>query len=171
MIEIREERPADHEAVRAVNDQAFEQPAEGRIVDAIRAACDETLSLVATSGGQVVGHIFFSPATIETDDRRIVGMGLAPMAVLPDRQHQGIGSRLVEEGLRRIRATSCPFVVVLGHPDYYPRFGFEPASRYDLRSQWDGIPDEAFMAMILDPSVMAGVAGVVSYRSEFDAAM
>lgn len=171
MIEIREEKQEDHDAVRFVNDQAFGTPEEGRIVDKLREICKETISLVAVSGEKIVGHIFFSPATIDHQDGQVVGMGLAPMAVSPEFQKQGIGSLLVKEGIRRIKETDCPFIIVLGHVNYYPRFGFEPASIYGLKCQWEGLPDEAFMVIILNKSVMTGVSGVAKYRSEFDEAM
>ena len=90
------------------------------------------------------------------------------MAVFPELQSKGIGSKLVKEGLRVIKNTTCPFVIVLGHEKYYPRFGFQWASKYGLKSQWEGIPDEAFMVMILNDSVMKGVSGIVRYRDEFD---
>ena len=98
-------------------------------------------------------------------------MGLAPMAVLPERQRQGIGSRLVEAGIRILRKQGCPFVIVLGHPGFYPRFGFVSASRYGLTCQWEGVPDEAFMVLILNESTLAGVTGIARYRDEFAAAM
>jgi putative acetyltransferase len=95
-------------------------------------------------------------------------MGLAPMAVVPGRQREGIGSRLVREGIERLRARRCPFVVVLGHPEYYPRFGFEPASRRAVRCEWD-VPDEAFRILVLDEESMSGVSGLARYREEFSA--
>jgi putative acetyltransferase len=171
MIEIREEKQEDYDAVRFVNDQAFGTPEEGRIVDKLREACKETISLVAVSGEKVVGHIFFSPATIDHQDEQVVGMGLAPLAVLPEFQNQGIGSILVIEGLRRIKATDCPFIIVLGHENFYPRFGFELASNYGLRCQWDSVPDNAFMVLVLNKSTITGISGVARYRSEFDEAM
>ena len=91
------------------------------------------------------------------------------MAVRPDRQRQGVGSQLVRDSLAVLRARGCPFVVVVGHPEYYPRFGFQPASAYGLASQWDAVPDEAFMALVLDAHAMDGVSGVARYRDEFDA--
>ena len=109
----------------------------------------------------------FSPVTIETQEGMIEGMGLAPMAVLPELQNQGIGTKFVKEGLRIINNTICPFVIVFGHEKYYPRFGFQRASKYGLKSQWGEVPDEAFMAMILDDSLMEGVPGIVRYRDEF----
>jgi putative acetyltransferase len=90
------------------------------------------------------------------------------MAVLPERQRQGIGTRLVERGLSVLRDLGCPFVVVIGHSEYYPRFGFERASARGLASQWDGIPDDAFMVLALDAGALAGVTGVARYRPEFD---
>lgn len=171
MIKIRDESKEDYDAVRIVNDRAFGASEEGRIVDTLRKACPEALSLVAVSEEKVVGHIFFSPVTIDHRDEQVKGMGLAPMAVLPELQNQGIGSMLVREGIRRIKATDCPFIIVLGHEHFYPRFGFERASKYGLESQWDYVPDESFMVMILNRSAMAGVSGVARYRSEFDEAM
>jgi putative acetyltransferase len=104
---------------------------EADIVDALRSSCPEALSLVAIQDTHVVGHMLFTPVTI--DGASIVGgMGLAPMAVLPEKQRLGIGSRLVRAGLEQLRHVGCPFVIVLGHPEYYPRFGFLPASRFGL---------------------------------------
>ena len=171
MVEIRFELPKDIDEVRLLNDKAFGQPEEGRIVDKLRKSCNGILSLVAISNNKIVGHILFSPVTIETQRGVIEGMGLAPMAVLPELQNHGIGSKLVKEGLRIINNTTCPYVIVLGHEKYYPRFGFQRASKYGLKSQWEGVPDEAFMAMILNDSVMKGVSGIVRYRDEFDEAM
>jgi len=171
MISIRRERPEDIAPIRTVNEAAFEQTTEADIIDALRDVCPDVLSLVAESDGEIVGHILFSPVTIEDGSPSRQGMGLAPMAVTPDRQRQGIGSELVQAGLEILRKQGCPFVIVLGHPEFYPRFGFVPASRYGLRCQWEGVPDAAFMVLVLDASSMAGVSGVARYREEFDAAM
>ena len=171
MTAVRKERPEDVPAIRQVNERAFGQPLEADIVDKLRRTCEGLLSLVATDGHRVIGHILFSPATAEWPGSLVEGMGLAPMAVLPEYQRRGVGSLLVREGLTILRAASCPFVIVLGHPEYYPRFGFERASRYGLRSQWEGVPDEAFMILVFDAPTLAGASGVVRYRSEFDAAM
>jgi putative acetyltransferase len=167
MITIRLEAPGDVIQVRRINELAFGQPAEADLVDRLRDACAESLSLVAEDE-VVVGHILFTPVVVESSGQRIVGMGLAPMAVLPDRQRNGIGSQLVTRGLDALRDRRCPFVVVVGHPEYYPRFGFEPASRHGIASQWDGMPDEAFMALMLDPRAMTGVSGIARYRDEFN---
>jgi len=170
MIRILPERPEDHPAVRAVNLAAFGRDAEADCVDAIRAACPEALSLVRRIGDEIVGQIFFSPVEIG-GKRAARGMGLAPMAVLPEWQRQGIGTRLVEAGLAALREQGWPFVVVLGHPGFYPRFAFEPAAPLGRVCPWEGVPPEAFMVRALDPSVLEGVAGVVRLRSEFDAAI
>jgi putative acetyltransferase len=166
VITIRPERPEDATRVRHVNELAFGQPAEADLVDRLRQACTDALSLVAEDDA-VVGHILFTPVVVESAGRRVLGMGLAPMAVLPERQRQGIGTQLVRRGLDILRERGCPFVVLVGHPEYYPRFGFEPASRHGLASQWEEVPDAAFMVLILDVHAMAGMSGVAKYREEF----
>jgi len=171
MIIIRIEKSEDVLQVRKINEQAFETSAEANIVDILRQTCPNSLSLVAEDENCVVGHILFSPAVVNSAGGRIEGMGLAPMAVLPGRQRQGIGSQLVKRGIEILRERGCPFVIVLGHPEYYPRFGFELASKYELSSQWDGVPDEAFMVMIMDHAPLKGVSGVAKYREEFNEAM
>lgn len=171
MIKIRFELPEDIDEIRSLHDKAFGQPIEGRIVDKLRKSCKGILSLVAILKNKVIGHILFSPVTIETQSGIIKGMGLGPMAVLPELQNQGIGTKLVKEGLRIINNMTCPFVIVLGHEKYYPRFGFQRASKYGLTSQWKDIPDEAFMVMILNESTMKGVSGIIRYRDEFDEEM
>jgi putative acetyltransferase len=169
MLVIREETPRDVGQVRMINIAAFDRSDEADLVDALRAGCPEVVSLVAELDGRVVGHILFSPVTVPAGERTLQGMGLAPMAVLPEHQRDGVGARLVEEGLARLERAGCPFVIVLGHPGYYPRFGFERASTHGITCQWPEVPDEAFMIRILSPLAMAGAAGVARYRPEFDA--
>jgi putative acetyltransferase len=170
-MSIRFERPEDASQVRQINELAFGQPLEANLVDTLRKSCTESLSLVAEGESEddgVVGHLLFTPVVVESAGRRVSGMGLAPMAVRPDRQRQGIGSQLVRRGLDILRERGCPFVVVVGHPEFYPRFGFEPASTRGLVCQWEGIPDAAFMVLTLDAQAMAGVSGVANYREEFN---
>jgi putative acetyltransferase len=164
---IRPERPEDAAPVRHVNERAFGRPVEADLVERLRGACIDSLSLVAEDDA-VVGHILFTSVVVESAGRGVLGMGLAPMAVLPDRQRQGIGSQLVRRGLDILRERRCPFVVVVGHTEYYTRFGFEAASTHSLASQWDGVPDAAFMVLVLDRHAMAGVSGVAIYREEFN---
>jgi putative acetyltransferase len=177
MIRVRMETPEDGPQVRTVNELAFEQSAEANVVERLRRVCPDLLSLVAEEDDLVVGHILFSPVVVDGGARRVEGMGLAPVAVLPDRQRRGIGSALVRRGLDILRGRGCPFVIVLGHPAYYPRFGFQIAAEYGLSCQWEGVPaeanvpDEAFMVAIMDPAAMADVSGVARYRDEFDEAM
>jgi putative acetyltransferase len=174
MISIRAERPEDIGEIRKVIEeaftQAFGQAPETDLVDRLHENCPGLLSLVAANGDIVVGHILFSPVKIE-GNKIVEGMGLAPMAVLPKFQRQGIGTRLVQTGIENLKSNGCPFVIVLGHPDYYPQFGFKPASLKGILCQWDGVPNEAFMIMILDEKAMQGISGVARYRSEFDEAM
>ena len=167
MIRIRPEQLEDVMAIRQVNERAFNRPAEADLVDKLRQHNKVTLSLVAVDDAQIVGHILFSPVVIESSQRSIAAVGLAPMAVLPEWQHQGIGSRLVKAGLDECRRKGHQVVVVLGHADYYPRFGFVPASRYGIGSQYD-VPDEVFMAIELQPGASAGCVGIVKYQPEFD---
>lgn len=162
MIHIRDERPEDAVAIRDVNRLAFGRDDEGQLVDALRAAGAATLSLVATDNDVVVGHILFSPVSVEG----MHGSGLAPMSVRPDHQRQGIGSRLVEAGLDRLRGLGCPFAVVLGHPRFYPRFGFRPASGYGVTCDWD-VPAEVFMVALLNPDTGVRLHGRAKYRHEF----
>jgi putative acetyltransferase len=168
MAKIREERPDDIETVRRINDAAFGQTQEGLIVDALRQSCEDTLSLIASLEGAVVGHIQFSRVMVHSGARIIPGMGLAPMAVWPQFQNRGIGSRLVREGIKRIREKGYPFIAVLGHDHFYPRFGFDRASKFGLFPQWEEIPDTAFMALILDQGAMEPVSGIVRYDAVFD---
>lgn len=169
MLEIRQEKSHDQDAVHRLNLAAFENGPEAALVDVLRASCEEYLAFVAVEDGTVVGHILFTPVTVDGSD--VAGMGLAPMAVLPSQQRKGIGSRLVRHGLDHLRQSGCPFVIVLGHPEYYPRFDFEPASRYRLCSQWEGVPDEAFMIAVLAPGALPEKGNTARYRDEFDAAM
>jgi len=128
------------------------------------------LSLVALNGDMVVGHILFFPIDIVTADDRKTSLSLAPLAVHPDHQGKGIGGSLVLEGLSVARSLGFDSVIVTGHPAYYPRFGFKPASEWDIRSPVEA-PDEAFMALELTEGGLEGKAGVVEYPREYDIAL
>jgi putative acetyltransferase len=162
-VEIREERETDFAAIGEVNGRAFGQELEGKLVDALRGNGAGLLSLVAVMEEQVVGHIFFSPVTIGGD---CVVAGLGPMAVLPEFQRQGIGSRLIQAAIEGLEAQGLAAVIVLGHHEYYPRFGFVRASSVGISCEWE-VPDEAFMVRVLDAEKMRGVGGTAKYREEF----
>jgi putative acetyltransferase len=164
---IRPEKPEDVPAIRIVNERAFGGAAEADLVDALRRNGKATISLVAEDDGRVVGHILFSPVTIEAGERELAGVGLAPMSVVPERQNQRIGSLLVEDGLRRCREDGHRFVVVLGHPGYYPRFGFVSAGRFGIKSEYN-VADDVFMVMELREGALRGRHGVVKYQPEFN---
>lgn len=162
MVEIREEVPGDIIAIRDLNKRAFGQDQESNIIDALRSNRAVLLSLVATLNGRIVGHLMYSPASIG----KLAGVALGPMAVLPEHQRQGIGTRLVEEGNRRLKELGYPFILVVGHADYYPRFGFRSARSYGIKCEWE-LPDEVFMLLVLDDSKMHGISGLARYRPEF----
>ena len=128
------------------------------------------LSLVALMQNQVVGHILFTPVIVESEDNIVKGMALAPMAVLPEYQRQGIGSELIRTGIEKLKMRQCPFIIVLGHAEYYPRFGFEPASHYGIRSEWEA-PDDAFMILVIGEFEMRGGVALAKYRPEFAESM
>jgi putative acetyltransferase len=162
LIDIRKERPADITAVRDLIKCAFAQDQEANIVDALRSNGAVWLSLVATLNHRVVGHIMYSPLAVG----QVTGAGLGPMAVLPECQRQGIGGKLIEAGNRQLKEDGCPFIVVVGHPGYYPRFGFKPARAQGIACEWE-VPDDVFMVLVLDPGKMQGVSGLAKYRHEF----
>ena len=118
--------------------------------------------MVATLNGRVVGHIRYSPLVVG----EVTGAALGPMAVLPEQQRQGIGTKLVEAGNRKLKDAGCPFIIVVGHPNYYPRFGFVPANTHGIECEWE-VPTDAFMLLVLNQSKLQGVAGLAKYRHEF----
>lgn len=168
-IKITDETPDDIDGIRRVNRTAFGGEYEAQVVDRLRENCPDILSLVAKQGDEVVGHIMFSPAQIHQEESRTInGMGLAPLAVLPGYQGRGIGTFLCQEGMQRMKSAGYPFVIVLGHPRYYPRFGFVKASQHDIVCAFENVPDDAFMICIFKLDEMKGVRGVAHYRREFD---
>lgn len=165
---VRPEKTDDYDGVRRVNVEAFDGTEEATIVDELRKSVSRLLSLVAVGErGEIVGHILFSPVTIESDPR-LDAMGLGPMAVAPEVQRRGIGTALVEAGLEQCRTLGVSAVVVLGHPEYYPRFGFVPASRFGLKCEFD-VPDEVFMATELSADALQPYSGLVRYHRLFGA--
>jgi putative acetyltransferase len=164
---IRREEPQDITAIRQVNEQAFGGSGEANAIEILRDRGAATLSLVAVIDDRVIGHLFFTPAAIETADHTWPALGLAPLSVLPEYQRQGIGSALMKAGLAECARLGYERVIVLGHPNYYPRFGFMRASLYGIRSEWEA-PDEAFMVLELQHGALDGVSGIAKYQPEWN---
>jgi len=168
-ISIRPEGEGDRAAIFDVNARAFATDAEARLVDRLRDAGAATVSLVAERDGRVVGHVLFSPVRIVPDAGEVGAIGLAPVAVEPALQKTGIGGALIRAGFEACRERGHVLVFVLGHPSYYPRFGFEPAARHGLAYEGGPAFAAAFFVRELVPGALAGRRGVVHYHAAFAA--
>jgi len=164
-MRVRSEESGDHAPIRSLNTAAFGRSAEADLVDTLRDTVNPLVSLVAEVGGTIVGHILFSPVSL-TECEHLRVMGLGPMAVGREHQRRGVGSALVRKGLRQCQRLGCQAVVVLGHPEYYPRFGFVPAVQHSIRSEYD-VPDDVFMVTELEAGALRGVSGVARYDAAF----
>ena len=164
-MRVRAEQKEDIAAIQAIHLSAFPEDGESKLVDRLRENAQPLISLVAEMDGKLVGHILFSPLTLGSKPSLQL-MGLAPMAVLPACQRQGIGSALIEAGLEQCRLNHIGAVAVLGHPDYYPRFGFSASSNYSIKSEYD-VPEEVFMIIELKKGYLKDCHGTVSYHEEF----
>jgi putative acetyltransferase len=162
MVSVRLEAPADHEAIHVVHAASFPTAGEARLVDALRSAGRLHVSLVAVEQGEVIGHVAFSPVSVLGAP---LGVGLAPVAVLPAFRRRGIAEQLIREGLIACEQLGHGFVVVLGAPSYYRRFGFLPASRWGLRDEYGG--GDAFQALELRQGGIPAGGGAVRYAPEF----
>ncbi|WP_064093452.1 GNAT family N-acetyltransferase [Rossellomorea aquimaris] len=166
MISIREEQPEDFTKIKKVNDLAFKQKAESLLITKIRQseAYIPELSLVAVLNKTIiVGHILFSHITIDS----YPSIALAPVAVLPQHQGRGIGSLLIQQGIKVAKERGFTSVVVLGHADYYPKFGFKKASDHGISAPFE-VSDEAFMVLELVPKALKNVNGIVKYSEAFN---
>jgi putative acetyltransferase len=161
---IRSETPADAAAVRCVNEAAFPTSEEADLVDALRAEGVVLLSLVAERAGEVVGHILFTRMWVDAASGAIDAVALAPVAVVPAHQRRGVGSRLIRAGLEMLRDRGERLVILVGHPEYYPRFGFSSAEAGILEHPF---PPDAFMTLELSPGALDGVRGRVRYARAF----
>jgi putative acetyltransferase len=165
LAKIHWEQSGDAASIRFILCSAFPTTAEADLVDRLREAGHLAVSLIAERKTAAIGHVAFSPVVSEGDRDQPAGLGLAPLAVLPKWQGQGIGMALVTEGLNACRRLHCPFVVVLGEPAYYRRFGFRPASQFGIANEY-GV-DDPFMILELVPGTLSNVAGIVRYGPEF----
>lgn len=164
-MRIRREEASDVPKIRTVNVTAFGSTSEADIVDVLRSDAQDVVSLVADDDGEVVGHIMFSPVQVVSAPE-VWAMALAPMAVIPQRQRTGIGTALVRAGLEECRHSGVGAIFVVGHPSYYPRFGFAAGSKVGFNCEFD-VPDEAFMILELVPGKLAGRSGTVHFHEAF----
>ncbi len=167
MVIIRPERPEHQRGVYEVEEKAFKRKAEADLVDRLRSRGQDTISLVAIDDDKIVGHVLFSPVVVGETLGALHILGMGPVAVLPGRQRQGIGSRLIRAGLEEARQMGVPAVVVLGDPRYYSRFGFEPALRFGVRFQDEQVPADDFMVFEFHRGVLEGRGGIARYQPEF----
>ncbi len=164
-IEVRPETEAERSAVFDLNVAAFPSPAEAKLVDSLRRSAEPYISLVATNGPDIVGHIMFTPVTLDAFSELKL-MGLAPMAVSPALQRSGIGTMLVNAGLEQCRERGIGAITVLGHAEYYPRFGFRPASEWGIECEYD-VPDDVFMLLELSPGYLKDCKGTIRFHAAF----
>ena len=166
-IRIRQEVKEDHKRVYEINKMAFGQENESKLIEKIRKGPNfvPELSLVAEKDNEIVGHILFSKIKI-VGESEFETLALAPMAVIPKLQKQGIGGKLIKKGIEKAIELGFDSIIVLGHKDYYPKFGFQQASKWGIKSPFE-VPDEAFMAIELTEKALESRAGVVQYPQEF----
>lgn len=174
ILHIRKETPDDYSWVielteRAFKTMPFSDGKEGKLVGKLRKAATfiERLSLVAEINGQVVGHILFTPIYIENGQEHFESLVLAPVSVLPEFQNQGIGSKLILAGHQRAKGLGFNSVIVFGHPEYYPRFGYKPASFWGIKSPVPLPSDDVFMALELSEGKLSDISGMVVLPPEF----
>lgn len=164
-MKIRLEQAEDFNAIRLINLAAFETDDEAKLVEEIRKKVPEMTSLIAEKDEQILGHIMFSPAKCKNYPSVKIA-GLAPMAVLPEHQNSGIGSKLIKAGLEACKNSGYQAVVVLGHPNYYPKFGFIPSVNYDLTCEYD-VPPEVFMVLEFQKDILKRCKGIIEYHPVF----
>ncbi len=167
-IIIRQELNEDLARIKEINDLAFEQEDEGKLVDKLRQKDQfiPELSLVAEADETVVGHILFYPVIINSANQKHTTLSLGPMSVLPEHQKKGIGGKLINEGLKRSKDLGFLSVIVIGHPEYYPKFGFTKASRWSIKVPFE-VPDEVFMALEIVEGELQDKSGIIEYPAEF----
>ena len=168
-ILIRHETADDYEHITQINNAAFGQKNEGLLVENLRKTPQfiQRLSLVAEYKTRLIGHILFYPVKIKNDYIEFESLALAPMSVLPEFQSKGIGGMLINQGLNAAKELGYKLVIVLGHAEYYPKFGFLPANRWGIKPPFP-VEDKYFMALELFPGALENTGGVVAYPDEFN---
>ena len=166
MITIRPEKQTDYAAIRLINEAAFVDSAEADLIERVRSAEAILISLVASKDAEIIAHILFSPVTIHDGAKITPSVGLAPVAVHPDHQQQGIGNQLIRAGITACRAANYPHIFLLGHASYYPRFGFQRSDKFGIHYEHPVSPT-AFMCLELHPHALADVQGIVRYHAAF----
>jgi len=171
-IKIRNEQKNDYNQIRKINDLAFGQENEGKMIESLRKTSDynASLSLVAEIKEKIVGHILFYPVKIKNEKEEYTVLSLAPIAVHPEYQSKGIGSKLVKTGLQIAKENNFDIVIVVGHPKYYPRFGFKPAGNWGIKHPFD-VPNDVFLALELKDNALKNCRGKVEYPKEYYEAM
>ncbi|MBL3527058.1 MAG: N-acetyltransferase [gamma proteobacterium endosymbiont of Lamellibrachia anaximandri] len=165
-MSIRAEEKSDIDGIWKVNTEAFETKEEANIVNALRNSGVTNISLVYEKNNELGGHILFTPVELIGDTSGLKLMGLAPMAVIPNLQNKGIGSSLIKSGIQQCIDEGYGAVVVLGHQDYYPKFGFVPSVKYGIKSEYD-VPDDVFMVLELKENALKGKQGTIKYHEAF----
>jgi predicted N-acetyltransferase YhbS len=173
MITLRGEANGDHEAIRKLTLSAFAgsdlgHNGEADLVGQLHDNSVEQQSFVACINDEIIGHIMFTQVTIRAPQHELSGMGLAPMSVVPQHQKTGVGTKLLNHGIDQLDANGCPFIVVLGHPEYYARFGFLPASEFKISHGFAGIPQDVFFIRFNRNVTLSRISGGrVFYQPEF----
>lgn len=171
---IRKETPEDYTSVIELTAKAFESMSfsdgdEDELVERLRKAPTfiSDLSLVAELDGQVVGHILFSPLVIDNGQQQFQSLVLGPVSVLPEYQKRGIGGQLIRAGHQKAKELGFQSVILIGHPEYYPRFEYKPASTLGIKTHYELPSDDVFMAVELTEGALSNVSGMVVFPPEF----
>lgn len=168
-IIIEAETEGDYEQITSLHTVAFNGDGEARLVEKLRKTpiFIPELSLVAKYRNMIIGHILFYPIKINTHRKKCNSLALAPISVIPSFQNRKVGSRLIKEGLEKAKKLGFKSVIVVGHSEYYPRFGFERASKYGISAPFD-VPDTALLAIELQKDGLKNCDGTIEYPSEYN---
>ena len=166
-MSIRAENKTDINNIWQINAEAFEGEEEANLINALRNSDTSYISLVYEENNKLVGHIFFTPVELVDDTSNLRLIGLAPMAVSPKMQNKGIGSSLIKAGIKQCLNEGYDAIIVLGHPNYYPKFGFIPSVKYGIKSEYE-VPEDVFMILELKENALKGKTGTIKYHEAFN---